>query len=348
MKDWVKINDAKDRKNLNDVKKSISELQKNKEFPMKFMFPLMLQFELTSHCNVRCRHCYNNSGTYNECKDRMGAEEWIDFAKYLVKRGGIFEAVLSGGEPLLLGDSLFDIMDILHDDGTRFLLITNGFLLDDHIVSRLERYRYKWVQVSIDGCSEKYHDMFRNKKGSWKRAVSGAIKIANAGLPLTIAHSVTGDNLADIDAMCDLAYNIGAGAITLGEVNVSGRAYDNQSLVLNREERNYLYEKVEENFVRYKGKMQVRRSGTIKNQLVRYQAFPMSGAVIRPNGDIRLDCMAPFVIGNVLDSDFEEVWRSKSENCWHMPDVERYIASYEEDDSYNKYIKNYVDKDYRL
>lgn len=348
MKDWVKIADAREKKNLDDIKKKLLEMQKNNEFPAKFMFPLMLQFELTSQCNVRCKHCYNNSGIYNDRRDRMSSEDWINFVKYLVDRGGIFEAILSGGEPLLLGDKLFDIMDILHNDGTHFLLITNGFLLNDEIVNRLEKYYYKWIQVSIDGCSEEYHDMFRNRDGSWKRAVSGAIKIANAGLPLTIAHSVTKENLADIDNMCELAYNIGAGTIILGEVNISGRAYDNKDLILNRDERNYLYEKTEENLVKYNGKMQVRHSGTVKNQLMRYQAFPVSGAIIRPNGDIRLDCMTPFVIGNILDSDFEEVWKNKSQNCWHNPEVEKYISSYDDEGISNMYIKNYIDKDYVL
>lgn len=37
--------------------------------------------------------------------------------------------ILSGGEPLHLGNDSFDMMDILHDDGTSFVIITNGFLL---------------------------------------------------------------------------------------------------------------------------------------------------------------------------------------------------------------------------
>lgn len=44
-----------------------------------------------------------------------------EFSKYIVKNGGVFECLLSGGEPLLLGDKLFEIMNILHNDGRYFL-----------------------------------------------------------------------------------------------------------------------------------------------------------------------------------------------------------------------------------
>ena len=117
-------------------------------FSKSSVFPLAsLQFELTSHCNACCKHCYNNSGIQNKIPDAMTPDKWISFAKYLVKHGGVFECLLSGGEPLLLGEKLFELMDVLHDDGTLFLLQTNGFLLDENVAKRLKKYRYHWLQT---------------------------------------------------------------------------------------------------------------------------------------------------------------------------------------------------------
>lgn len=345
MRDWVKFIDAQEKKENEMIAKNISNMQEYNMFPRKFSFPLTLQFELTSHCNVKCKHCYNNSGAYNNGIDRMTPKEWIKFAKYLVDKGGIFECILSGGEPLLLGKELYNIMDVLHMDGTQFLLITNGYLLDKETIKCLEKYRYHWIQVSIDGHTKEYHDAFRNKQGSWERAVSGAIGVAEAGLPLTIAHSVTKDNLKDIDNMCRLAYDMGAGSIIVGEVNFSGRMYDNMNLALDNGDKNYLHEKVEENYKKYEGKMVVRRSGTVKNQLKRYCAYPTNGAIIRPNGDIRLDCMTPFVMGNILDGDFADIWLEKSPNCWKDSRICQYIDSFDDISSDNVYLRNYVDKD---
>ena len=31
-------------------------------YPKQFNFPLAIQFEVTSKCNLKCKHCYNRSG----------------------------------------------------------------------------------------------------------------------------------------------------------------------------------------------------------------------------------------------------------------------------------------------
>lgn len=343
-RDYVKIYRARDMKQMKEEKERIHALQSAKLYPTSFAFPLTLQFELTSHCNVYCKHCYNNSGTCNNENDTMTPERWIDFSKYLVKHGGIFECILSGGEPLLLGKQLFEIMNILHDDGTCFLLITNGYLLNKEYVSTLSRYRYHWLQVSIDGSDEKYHDAFRQRVGSWQRAVEGAFMVSAAGIPLTIAHTVTPQNINKIDDMCNLAYALGASCIMLGEVNLSGRSAANQELLLNAQQKELLLQKYEENYHRYQGKMFVQRSATVKNSVLRYLNTPNSGLIVRPNGDLRLDCMVPFVIGNILENDFEAIWKEKHDKCWSHPKVQEYIAQFDSDDA-SKMLTNYVDKD---
>lgn len=347
-RDYVRIARARDDKYIKDEKERITFLQNEGVYPLRYNFPMTLQFELTTHCNVRCKHCYNNSGVANCVKDRMGAAEWKTFAKYLVNKGGIFQCVVSGGEPLLLGDDLFDIMDILHNDGTTFLLITNGYLLTQEKVDRLAKYRYKWLQVSIDGADAAWHDEFRQKEGSWERAVNGAFMVSKAGIPLTIAHSIAPGNLHDVEKMCKLAYEMGAGSIIMGEINPSGRSANSMELVLSYEEKNYLYRKIDELSEKYAGKMTVQRSSTTRNQLLRYMNTPNSGAIIRPNGDVRLDCMAPFVLGNVLDEDFESVWLQKAATCWNNPLVKEYVEGFEKDLDINKKFKNYYDSDILL
>lgn len=344
MKDYVRIYNALDEKQQKNERERIEFLQENGLYPCNFEFPITLQFELTSHCNVHCKHCYNYSGEDNTLKDPMTPEKWIEFTKYIVKKGGIFECVISGGEPLLLGNDLFKIMDILHDDGTCFLLITNGFLLDMEKVKKLSKYRYHWLQVSIDGADSKTHDEFRQREGSWQRAVDGAFMVSSAGIPLTIAHSVTPYNLKDIDKMCELAYSLGAANIILGEVNLSGRTSENMDLLLNKEDKNILLKKYEENVSKYSGKMLVQRSANTKFSVNRYLNKPNSGLIIRPNGDMRLDCMTPFVIGNVLKDDFDNIWKNKASNCWSNEKILNYVSSFDENDM-NSMMLNYVDKD---
>ena len=331
-----------DKARISTQKRNINKLQSAGLYPDRFDLPLLLQFELTRKCNVFCKHCYNNSGRDNSVTDAMTPEKWKNLCKYLVEHGGIFECILSGGEPLLLGNDLFDIMDILHDDGTYFLLITNGFLLTREIVDRLIKYRYKWIQVSIDGATADFHDAFRRRKGSWERAVKGAFMVSSAGLPLTIAHSVSPQNLNDVDEMCDLAYSLGAGNLILGTISLSGRTFDNDYLVLSPEENELLLEKIEFNANRFRGKMQIQRSLDERLQFEQNVGIPNGGLIIRPDGNIRLDCMTPFVLGNVLSDDLIEIWRSKGVDCWDRPEVKAY---YEHN---GVIVKNYVDDDILL
>ena len=218
LKDWVKINFLSDKKFAKDEAEKFKSLVENNLYPEKFLMPLILQFELTTRCDVKFKHCYNVSGENNSKQDAMTPEHWKNFARYLVEHGGIFQCVISGGEPLLLGDDLFEIMNILHDDGTTFLVISNGLLMTRDKVKTFSKYRYKWFQISIDGATPERHDNFRNRKVSWDAAINSVVMLANSGITVQIAYTVTPENLNEIDLMCDLAYELGASGIILGEV----------------------------------------------------------------------------------------------------------------------------------
>ena len=114
-------------------------LQAAGAYPEKFDYPITLQFELTGQCNLKCKHCYNRSGDADR-ETLMTPEKWCELSRQIVSDGGIFQCIISGGEPLLLGEKLFDIMDILHDDGTSFVVISNGLLLTKKFARRFNKY----------------------------------------------------------------------------------------------------------------------------------------------------------------------------------------------------------------
>ena len=346
MKDFIKINRAIDQKNLQVVRHNLAELQKIGAYPKRFIYPITLQFELTGQCNLACKHCYNRSGD-SDRETLMTPDKWCELSRQIVADGGIFQCILSGGEPLLLGDKIFDIMDILHDDGTSFVVISNGFLLTREMAKKFAKYRYFWFQISIDGADEHTHDEFRGIKGSFQKAVNAALEISNASIPLVIAHSVTPKNLLDLEKMVHLAYTLGANTIILGEVLPSGRAIENSEIVLSEEQRNKLYSDINDLGKKYQGRIIIKRSSELKFQLERYQSEVNAGGIIRPNGDFRLDCMAPFTIGNVMQAPLKEIWLEKGINAWESQRVQKFIDSINVDEQAGD-IKNHVDKDIAL
>ena len=343
MKDFIKKYRTLDERNLEATQKNLLALQEAGAYPKRFEYPITLQFELTGQCNLKCKHCYNRSGDADR-ETLMTPEKWCELSRQIVSDGGIFQCIISGGEPLLLGDKLFDIMDILHDDGTSFVVITNAMLLTKEKARRFNKYRYFWFQISIDGSTAEIHDSFRGVEGSFKNAVNGALEISDLGIPLVIAHTVTPQNINFVEDMINLAYKLGANSIILGEVTPSGRAYGNEKIILTDEQKNFLYGQVEELGKKYQNKIKIQRSADLKMQMERYQIEVNSGGIIRPNGDFRLDCMAPFTIGNVLEKSVKEIWQEKGADAWNSPKVQEYINSINAETQTSN-IKNHVDVD---
>jgi len=316
-------------------------------YPKIFKFPIGLQFELTSKCNLYCKHCYNNSGEKGN-KDDMSISDWKNLVDDIIKSGGLFQCIISGGEPLMLGDNLFDIMNPLHDDGTGFVLITNGMLVNKEIVKKLKKYNFYWTQVSIDDVSDIAHDEFRGHKGSWEKAVNAAYLFAGAGFPLRIAHSVTPENLERLSDMIDLAYKIGASSIVCGSIMPSGRAIKNENLHSDEDEfYNKMYSIIELNQQKYSGRMNILTTLDLASDMEVKQGTPNSVAVIRPNGNVRMDCTMPFVVGNVLKDNIANIWSKVGANSWNNELVIDYINQIDEFGNHPSHI-NHDDLDIKL
>lgn len=345
MKNYLKKYRTLDERNLQTVKQNIAALQNLGAYPKKFTYPITLQFELTGQCNLKCKHCYNRSGDADR-QTLMTPEKWCELARQIVSDGGIFQCIISGGEPLLLGEKLFDIMDILHDDGTSFVVITNALLLTKNFVRRFAKYRYFWFQISIDGATAELHDEFRGVNGSFNRAINGALEISDAGIPLVIAHTVTPKNLNRLEEMIQLSYDLGANSIILGDVMPSGRAYEHAEIILSDEQKNFLYGQIEELGKKFGDKILIQRSAELKTQMERYISEVNAGGIIRPNGDFRIDCMAPFTIGNVLKNSVKEIWLAKGIDVWQSAAVKNFVDSI--DAAQTSAIMNHVDKDIAL
>ena len=291
--------------------------------PDSFNAPIGCQLELTSACNLECIFCYNRS--VGRQPGDLLPEDWLRIAGELADLG-LFQCVISGGEPLLLGDTVFDIMDILHEQGAHFLFISNGWLLTEGIAERLSKYRFLYIQISIDGAYPELHDAVRGREGSWERAVRAAHYVHQAGIPLTIAHTIIGRTVDTVGDMVDLAYALGAEQIIGDRFGFSGVAYDNaESIEVTPEQEKQLDEAIETKRCFYEGRMVVARVMTATQSLITSSAEATSVALIRPNGDVKIDCTAPFVIGNVKHQSVAEIWESVGSGAWQHPVVSDYI-----------------------
>lgn len=304
--------------------KTLSHYIEHGLVPESYDAPLTLQYELTSRCNLRCQMCYNASGQGAASTTELTDEEWLRVARDACAMG-VFEAVISGGEPLLRPALVFELLDILKAHHVVPHLITNGWFVTKEIAKRLAEYRFGFIQVSIDGPNASMHDRVRGVGGSWLRATRALQMLASYGLPCRLAFTAVKTNYRHIPEMIDLAVAVGARTIVMGKALAQGRGNTNADDVLLGPDEVREFEEIY-------ARARQDRSSSIRiivgmqsaHQLIEGHIMPAVALVIRPNGDARIGCLAPFAYGNVRERSLNDIWLQGARKGYRHPAVLAY------------------------
>jgi SynChlorMet cassette radical SAM/SPASM protein ScmF len=180
---------------------------------------------LTTGCNLACRHCWI---TPNFTKGELSPSQYlnVDLLRQAITEAkplGLTSAKLTGGEPTLHPDFI-EIVDLLTNEGLRFIMETNGTLIDAELAGYLKQKTSMWfVSVSLDGVTAETHDSFRNVPGSFDAALCGFKHLVTAGFKPQIIMCPHHGNIQEVDALVKLAVEIGAGSVKFNPVTKSGR-----------------------------------------------------------------------------------------------------------------------------
>lgn len=178
----------------------------------------IIQVQATRRCNLRCRHCYSESGP-----DRAGAIPLSDLLRLLREARALRYGYVgvSGGEPLLWPD-LDRFLAAALDLGFSTSVTTNGTLLTPRRARAL-RALARLVAVSVDGPQED-HDLMRGTPGAFAAMRRGVSALREAGVPFTIVFTLTRDNVHLLSGMYALADDVGAAALEVHPLAASGAA----------------------------------------------------------------------------------------------------------------------------
>lgn len=127
-----------------------------------------IRLEITSHCNLKCEYCHNSE--YSNRKDDMSTQDIKQLICNLKERYPINKILLIGGEPLVNKD-ICEIISLITSLGIKTDMVTNGTLLTNEFVKKLEKSGLKRIRLSIDeiGNVSELRDM-TNPKELWKKA----------------------------------------------------------------------------------------------------------------------------------------------------------------------------------
>jgi radical SAM protein with 4Fe4S-binding SPASM domain len=275
--------------------------------------PLVVSWNLTRKCNLKCPHCYINATT-QELKNELTTEE----SKSLIDQ--ICEVstpllILSGGEPLLRPD-VYELVRYGASKGLKMGLGSNGSLIGATAARRLKEAGIETVSISLDSHIPEQHDEFRGVPGSWEKAV-GAIKaLQENGVLVQVNTTLTQQNYDQIDDIMSLAENIGVENFHLFFLVPTGRGVKMADISPAKYE-----SMIKTTFAKVaKHKLNVRPScapqfmriakdmGLNMSRWIRGCLAGLYYCRVYPNGDVTPCPYLPIKLGNIREKSFKEIW----------------------------------------
>lgn len=177
---------------------------------------MRLEIMLANDCNLNCKYCYANGGSYGKARQRMQPKKAIEYLDALLigRFHNVGTVMLFGGEPTLVPETIQTICNYFSKkvkDGTFhsmpvFTMVSNGTLIDERLVSIIKEFDIK-VTISIDGPKD-INDLLRvdrNGNGTFSRIERGVRMLKMADCPprmieatYTSLHSQMGYEKEDI------------------------------------------------------------------------------------------------------------------------------------------------------
>lgn len=288
--------------------------------------------ELTSRCNLVCKHCYGSfqtgkgadldKGLVLEAMDQLHALQCCDVQ-------------FTGGEPLMHRD-FWDILDIaVNHHHFVVSLSSNGTLFTPEAVRRLKQTGRVNVNISIDGHKAAINDPFRGVAGGFEQAVEAVKRLHGEGFRVKIVHTVHKGSSPFVNQMWDLAEELGV-EILLAQAYRSGRCTETADDIC-IEPREF-YRAIHSTRRRMKAGLPTESTAAPPGDTLLRCEGGIEKIAIRYNGDIT-PCIAyphtkRFVMGNIRDRSIEKIFYSfdgdrilgrnnalEIEECEHCPSI---------------------------
>ncbi len=169
------------------------------------VIPQHYALELTSRCNLKCKHCYR-SCTSNIEEKEISYEVVMKLLKEMYSVGARYIEI-TGGEAFL-HPNIKEILTYVCENYNFVAILTNGTLLTSEMIDYLDMYKDKIIwSISLDSYREDFHDEFRGLRGAYKKTVSAIKQLAKRGHTVRVAMSITDGNLYDIEKTINLVRN---------------------------------------------------------------------------------------------------------------------------------------------
>jgi len=170
----------------------------------------------TLQCNFACDYCFQGDhGDYNKFAHKMSLETAEQVATWVESRldevqPEKFVLTFFGGEPLLNLPVMYFLAERCHDlsnaRGVKLLIniITNGLLLSEEVVDRLNPYGLNGIKITLDGDRDTHNRMrpLRGRQGTFDKIIENVRAVASK-VPITIGGNFDESSVDSYPALLD-------------------------------------------------------------------------------------------------------------------------------------------------
>ncbi len=303
--------------------KNLNKLYKYRQKLYKKPILANLFIEVTSRCNARCEHCGSN------CENKILEDEisadylkntLLDISKHYNPKKILLN--ITGGEPLIRKD-LFEIMDYANKLGYRWGMTSNGMLINDDIIKKMNQTNMETISISIDGMKQT-HERFRNVPGSFDKIIENIKKMQKVpSIKIVQVTTVANKkNLNELEDVYELMKKLNIDSWRVINVDPIGRAKNNDDILLNKDEYKYLFnfikEKREENIMNVEYGCSHYLDLPMEKEIRDTYFYCVAGlyvASILSNGDIfvcpNVERRSELIQGNIKNDSFIDIWENK-------------------------------------
>jgi len=167
--------------------------------------------ELTNHCNLSCKHCFDNRHSAGGYLSIQAFETILHNAK----QHGFDSLSLTGGEPTLHPE-FPKILAMAMSAGYEVGFVTNGWNFVDIYTQMTDVLpKTSVINFSLDGANEPTHDTLR-RRGSFRRVMQAVSICTVKDIPFTFNTVITARNYVEIEELVELTAKIGSRGIRFG------------------------------------------------------------------------------------------------------------------------------------
>lgn len=185
-----------------------------------------LHLELTNNCNLRCVHCFNESGvTKANLKNEPSLNQWENAIKDAYSMN-CRRVQFIGGEPFLRRRLMFKLISFARDVGYKSLEISsNGTLMSDSDFKVLKEYDVN-LALSFYSHQPQIHDLITTRNGSWERTLRIIKKALKFDIGLRISIVAMKQNEQDTKQTEAFLKSLGVKNVKSTTIEPAGRGCD--------------------------------------------------------------------------------------------------------------------------